>query len=108
MVTLSAFKRVIVSGGREVPVELDAWQVLWLDAQEHQGRNLRDSYPNLHRPQGTATDPAPQEVRRHSDQTWAGYSFGSSRRWATYGKDWLPGVHEWQLQRLARRSERDG
>jgi glyoxylase-like metal-dependent hydrolase (beta-lactamase superfamily II) len=26
---------------------------------------------------------------------------------ATYG-DWLPGVHEWQLQRLARRSERDG
>jgi hypothetical protein len=43
MVTLSAFKRVIVSGGREVPVELDAWQVLWLDAQEHQGRNVRDS-----------------------------------------------------------------
>jgi glyoxylase-like metal-dependent hydrolase (beta-lactamase superfamily II) len=27
---------------------------------------------------------------------------------ATYGKDWLPGVHEGQLQRLARRSERDG
>jgi glyoxylase-like metal-dependent hydrolase (beta-lactamase superfamily II) len=27
---------------------------------------------------------------------------------ATYGKDWLPGVHEWQLQRLAQRSERDG
>jgi hypothetical protein len=27
---------------------------------------------------------------------------------ATYGKDWLPGVHEWQLQHLARRSERDG
>jgi len=27
---------------------------------------------------------------------------------ATYGKDWLPGVHERQLQRLARRSERDG
>jgi hypothetical protein len=43
MVTLSAFERVIVSGGREVPVELDAWQVLWLDAQEHQGRNVRDS-----------------------------------------------------------------
>jgi beta-alanine degradation protein BauB len=43
MVMLSAFKRVIVSGGREVPVELDAWQVLWLDAQEHQGRNVRDS-----------------------------------------------------------------
>ena len=27
---------------------------------------------------------------------------------APYGKDWLPGVHEGQLQRLARRSERDG
>jgi glyoxylase-like metal-dependent hydrolase (beta-lactamase superfamily II) len=27
---------------------------------------------------------------------------------ATYGKDWLPGVHVRQLQRLARRSERDG
>jgi len=27
---------------------------------------------------------------------------------ATFGKDWLPGVHEGQLQRLARRSERDG
>ncbi len=26
---------------------------------------------------------------------------------ATYGKDWLPGVHARQLQRLARRSERD-
>jgi len=27
---------------------------------------------------------------------------------ATFGKDWLPGVHEWQLQQLARRRERDG
>jgi len=27
---------------------------------------------------------------------------------ATFGKDWLPGVHERQLQRLARRSELDG
>jgi glyoxylase-like metal-dependent hydrolase (beta-lactamase superfamily II) len=27
---------------------------------------------------------------------------------ATYGRDWLPGVHEQQLQRLAQRSERDG
>ena len=26
---------------------------------------------------------------------------------ATSGKDWLPGVHEWQLQQLAQRSERD-
>jgi glyoxylase-like metal-dependent hydrolase (beta-lactamase superfamily II) len=27
---------------------------------------------------------------------------------ATYGKDWLPGVHARQLQRLAQRSEHDG
>jgi len=27
---------------------------------------------------------------------------------ATYGKDWVPGVHARQLQRLARRRERDG
>jgi glyoxylase-like metal-dependent hydrolase (beta-lactamase superfamily II) len=27
---------------------------------------------------------------------------------SAYGKDWLPGVHERQLQRLAQRSERDG
>ena len=27
---------------------------------------------------------------------------------ATYGKDWLPGVHERQRQRLAQRNERDG
>ena len=27
---------------------------------------------------------------------------------ATFGQDWLPGVHERQLQQLARRRERDG
>jgi glyoxylase-like metal-dependent hydrolase (beta-lactamase superfamily II) len=27
---------------------------------------------------------------------------------ATFGKDWLPGVHEWQLQQLAKKRERDG
>ena len=27
---------------------------------------------------------------------------------ATFGKDWLPGVHERQLQHLARRGELDG
>jgi hypothetical protein len=26
---------------------------------------------------------------------------------ATFGKDWLPGVYEWQLQQLARKRERD-
>jgi glyoxylase-like metal-dependent hydrolase (beta-lactamase superfamily II) len=27
---------------------------------------------------------------------------------ATFGKDWLPGVYEWQLQQLAKRREHDG
>ena len=27
---------------------------------------------------------------------------------ATFGKDWLPGVHEWQLQQLAQKREHDG
>jgi glyoxylase-like metal-dependent hydrolase (beta-lactamase superfamily II) len=27
---------------------------------------------------------------------------------ATFGKDWLPGVHEWQLERVAGRREREG
>jgi len=27
---------------------------------------------------------------------------------AMFGKDWLPGVHEWQLQQLAKKRERDG
>ena len=40
MVTLSAFQRVLTAGGREVPVDLAAGQVRWLDAQEHQGRNV--------------------------------------------------------------------
>jgi hypothetical protein len=40
MVTLSSFQRVIAAGGREVPVTLESGQVRWLDAQEHQGRNV--------------------------------------------------------------------
>jgi glyoxylase-like metal-dependent hydrolase (beta-lactamase superfamily II) len=27
---------------------------------------------------------------------------------ATFGKDWLPGVHEWQLQQLAKKREHEG
>jgi glyoxylase-like metal-dependent hydrolase (beta-lactamase superfamily II) len=27
---------------------------------------------------------------------------------ATFGKDWLPGVHEWQLQQIANKREHDG
>ena len=63
MVTLSAFKRVIVSGGREVPLELNAGQVRWLDAEDHQGRNVGDTarhsiFIELREPQPT---PAPQD-----------------------------------------------
>ena len=43
MVTLSSFQRVISAGGREVPVDLAAGQVRWLDAQEHQGRNVGET-----------------------------------------------------------------
>ena len=43
MVTLSSFRRVISAGGREVPVELAAGEVRWLDAQEHQGRNAGET-----------------------------------------------------------------
>lgn len=43
MVTLSSFRRVISSGDREVPVELAAGKVRWLDAQEHQGRNVGET-----------------------------------------------------------------
>jgi hypothetical protein len=27
---------------------------------------------------------------------------------ATFGKDWLPGVYEWQRQQLAKKREHDG
>lgn len=40
MVTLSAFRRSLRSGGREVDVELPAFQARWLDAQEHSGTNI--------------------------------------------------------------------
>jgi beta-alanine degradation protein BauB len=40
MVTLSSFERVITASDREVPVQLDAGQARWLDAQTHSGRNV--------------------------------------------------------------------
>jgi hypothetical protein len=43
MVTLATFSRVISAGGREIPVELHAGEARWLDAQEHQGRNVGDT-----------------------------------------------------------------
>jgi hypothetical protein len=39
MVTLSAFKRRISSGGRQVEVELTPGEVRWVGAQEHVGEN---------------------------------------------------------------------
>lgn len=43
MVTLSAFKRRLWSGNREVELELPAFQARWLDAQEHSGMNIGQS-----------------------------------------------------------------
>ena len=40
MVTLSCFERVITAGDREAPVQLEAGQARWLDAQTHKGRNV--------------------------------------------------------------------
>lgn len=39
MYTLSSFSRRIVSGDREVDVELPAGEVRWVGAQEHSGEN---------------------------------------------------------------------
>jgi len=43
MVTLSSFRRRLSSGGREVEVELPAFEARWLDAQEHSGTNIGDT-----------------------------------------------------------------
>lgn len=43
MVTLSSFRRQLSSGGREVELELPAFQARWLAAQEHSGTNIGDS-----------------------------------------------------------------
>jgi hypothetical protein len=60
MVTLSSFERVITAGGREVPVQLEAGQVRWLDAQSHRGRNVGQTQTNavfieLKEPSGNTT-----------------------------------------------------
>ncbi|MEO5875978.1 MAG: hypothetical protein ABIS86_11255 [Streptosporangiaceae bacterium] len=39
MVTLSAFRRQVSSGGRQADVALPAGEVRWLAAQEHTGHN---------------------------------------------------------------------
>jgi len=43
MLTLSSFRRRIVSGESAVDVELETGSVRWLDAQEHSGHNIGDS-----------------------------------------------------------------
>src|SRR2546429_7080632 len=40
MVTLSAFRRRVTSGGRSVEVALLAGEARWLGAQEHAGENI--------------------------------------------------------------------
>jgi len=40
MYTLSAFRRRVASGGREVEVDLPAGQARWVSAQEHVGENI--------------------------------------------------------------------
>ncbi|MDQ2747996.1 MAG: cytoplasmic protein [Actinomycetota bacterium] len=43
MYTLSNFRRRLVSGDREVDVEIAADSVRWLDAQEHSGHNIGET-----------------------------------------------------------------
>ncbi len=43
MVTLSAFRRRVAAGGRNVEVELKAGEVRWVGAQEHTGENVGDT-----------------------------------------------------------------
>ena len=43
MYTLSAFRRKVSSGGRDVEVELPAGVVKWVGAQEHCGENTGDT-----------------------------------------------------------------
>jgi hypothetical protein len=43
MITLSAFRRRLSAGAREVDVELAAGQVRWLDSQVHAGKNIGET-----------------------------------------------------------------
>jgi hypothetical protein len=40
MLTVSSFRRRLSAGGREVEVEIPAFEARWLDAQEHSGTNI--------------------------------------------------------------------
>jgi hypothetical protein len=61
MVTLSSFRRRLVSGGRESHVELDAEMTRWLAEQEHSGENIGDTethaiFIELKEPRAAASD----------------------------------------------------
>ena len=43
MITLSDFRRRLVSGDRQRDVALEAAEVRWLDAQTHSGENIGDT-----------------------------------------------------------------
>ena len=43
MYTLSAFRRKVSAGGKDVEVELPAGTVRWVGAQEHYGENIGES-----------------------------------------------------------------
>jgi beta-alanine degradation protein BauB len=43
MLTLSSFRRRLVSGGGEAEVSLEAGVVRWLPAQEHSGENIGEA-----------------------------------------------------------------
>ncbi|MGV1007891.1 MAG: cytoplasmic protein [Dermatophilaceae bacterium] len=43
MVTLTSFRRRLFSDGREVELELPAFEARWVGAQEHSGMNIGDS-----------------------------------------------------------------
>jgi beta-alanine degradation protein BauB len=43
MITLSAFRRRLRAGDREVEVELEAGDVRWLGSQEHSGTNIGET-----------------------------------------------------------------
>jgi glyoxylase-like metal-dependent hydrolase (beta-lactamase superfamily II) len=46
--------------------------------------------------------------RAYLDAVRNGRTLHDPRLSTPYAKDWLPGVHEWQLERLSRWNERDG
>jgi hypothetical protein len=64
MVTLSSFRRRLWSGDREVELELPAYQVRWLDAQEHSGMNIGESvtYSIFVELKEQQTSPLPQSL----------------------------------------------